>query len=689
MCQPLESFFEDDVVTKYPREYCMVIPSPRTTKLIAVFLLALMAVFLFASVRQESQTYDEPAHLFAGLQYWKHADFGRNPEHPPLVKLLAAMPLLSMDIKEPPPFPIPYFKAQDFANSQQMLYSADADKVLLRGRLVIIFFSLTLAVLVFFAAWEMFNPLAALFALGLFAFEPTLLANGALVTTDMPLACLFFASVYAFYRYLREPSLLRLAPCMAATALTIASKHSGILILPVLTLLAIADPFLTARPLAAGVPAQSTSSRFRQLALALILIAAVSYVFLWATYGFRYAARPGQLQLMPTLAGYSALLTHQLHRSVISFFALHHIFPEAYLYGWVDILLIPGFRTTFLFGHVFAHGQWFFFPTIFLIKTTLAVLLLLLLLPFARIREHRREFLFLILPAALYMMVSVLSMLNMGIRHILPIYPFCIVLAGASAASFVTRSVAAKVAVAALLLLTVVSSLHSFPDYLAYSNEAAGGPSHTYRIVTDSNADWGQSLKWTKSYMDQHPSPDCWIDNANPLVDPAYYGIHCTRLLTGMGRLVGIGTPPMPSTISGTVLLSSTDQSGLLWGPGTLNPYSAFRDIPPDARIGNVMLVFHGTFNLPLLAAYTNAMAALSLLRQHRFPEAIALVRTAVQQAPDSAQINAALGTVLLASGQIEEGRQANATAIRLAQTIYPEYQKDVIKQIESTNGHS
>jgi hypothetical protein len=266
----------------------------------------------------------------------------------------------------------------------------------------------------------------------------------------------------------------------------------------------------------------------------------------------------------------------------------------------------------------------------------------------------------------------------------LPVYPFCIVLAGASAASFATRSVGTRVAVAALLLLTAASSLHAFPDYLAYSNEAVGGPSHTYRMVTDANADWGQSLKWTKAYMDRHPSTDCWIDNGNPMVDPAYYGIHCRPLLSGMGHLVGMGTPAMPSTISGTVLLSATDHSGLLWGPGTLNPYNGFRDLAPDARIGEVMLVYHGTFKLPLLAAQGNAMAALTMLQQHRFAEAVALARSAVEQAPESAEVNAALGTVLLASGQMEEGRRARATAIRLAQTIYPEYQKRVIEEIEA-----
>jgi hypothetical protein len=93
--------------------------TPRITNLLAAILLAIMAILLVTSVRQQSQTFDESTHLFAGFEYWKHADFGRNPEHPPFVKLLASLPLLPLGLHEPPPFPFPYFKAQDNFNAMQ------------------------------------------------------------------------------------------------------------------------------------------------------------------------------------------------------------------------------------------------------------------------------------------------------------------------------------------------------------------------------------------------------------------------------------------------------------------------------------------------------------------------------------------------------------------------------------------
>lgn len=110
-------------------ENWLAAPSRFTFRAIAVVLLAIIAVELFMSTRQESQTFDESTHLFAGFEYWKHADFGRNPEHPPLVKLIAAAPLLTLNLKEPGVLPFPYFKGQDFVNGSQFLYSADADSI--------------------------------------------------------------------------------------------------------------------------------------------------------------------------------------------------------------------------------------------------------------------------------------------------------------------------------------------------------------------------------------------------------------------------------------------------------------------------------------------------------------------------------------------------------------------------------
>jgi hypothetical protein len=489
--------------------------------------------------------------------------------------------------------------------------------------------------------------------------------------------------------------------CSVITGLALVAKHSGILLLPTLTFLALIDFLVVPRQRPSGMPSTGQGTRgFLKLAAALLVIFTVSYVILWAIYCFRYAARPNGLEIAPPLAVYTTGLSSPLKRSVITFLANHHLFPEAYLYGWVDILSIPGTRSAFIFGHVFPAGRWFFFPAVFLIKSTLTLLIFLSLAPFARIRGFRRELLFLAIPVAFFLSASIFSMLNLGVRHILPTYPFWIILAAAAAASFSTRSRIAQVAVTVLLLFTVISSLHSFPDYLAYSNELAGGPSHTYRLVSDSNADWGQGLKWTKTYLDQHPGSDCWMDYTNPAVNPEYYGIHCKPLLSGLLHFIErdvafkihskVTIPftevtPIPSTITGTILISGTDAVGLMWGPDNLNPYQVFLNRKPDAIIGNVVLAYHGTFDVQLLAAYTNATAALRLLRQDRTTEAVALARIAAQQAPDSAYVNTVLGQALLASNQVTEGRQVLTTAMQLAQTIHPDFQKPLVTTIRQS----
>jgi hypothetical protein len=388
--------------------------------------------------------------------------------------------------------------------------------------------------------------------------------------------------------------------------------------------------------------------------------------------------------MVPTLAQYSAGLT-PLNHAAITFFALHHRFPEAYLYGWTDILLISDYRSAMIFGHIYPRGQWFFFPGIFLIKSTLALMILLVLVPFAKVRHRRREFLLLAIPVVFFVSVSIASMLNLGVRHILPIYPFCIVMAAAAAAWFASRSKVGRVAVGALLAFTIVSSMHAFPDFMGYSNEAFGGPSNTWRLVTDSNADWSQGLKWTKTYMDQHPDSNCWFDYNNPLVDPVYYGIHCKPLPNAIALYAGFGPLPVtqPSTISGTILVSATDASGMTSGPGSLNPYRIFAEGKPDEEIGNVILAYHGTFDVSLLAALNDAANVFKLIAQHRTSEALGLARAAAQLAPNNARVNAALGRALLASGRTREGQQANANALRLAKTDHPEFQKGLIEDLE------
>ena len=648
-------------------------------RVVVLALLVLVATEIFLSTRQESQTWDEAAHLYAGYQYWKHGDFGRNPEHPPLTKLVAASALLPLHLTEPD---VPYsnYKSRDFYNAATFLYATDADRLLARGRGMLLIFSLGLALAVFAAGREMFGPEAGLLAMVLFCLEPMVLGNGGVILTDMTLSCMLFLSVYAFYRYLKQPTAVRLLLCSTAVALTLVAKHSGVFVFPILAAIAVADMLLEKRR-ARGVSARS---RAVSIAAAFGVIAIVSYAVLWAFYGFRYAARLDGLAMAPTLQAYSAVIPIKFEAAAIAFCARHHLLPEAYLYGWADILRIPGTRVSFILGKLYQGPRWFLFPALILMKTTITLLVLILLVLIAGIHRHRRKFLFLAIPAALYLLIAVASGMNAEARYILPVYPFCIVLAGAAAWEMARRSRRWAIGVAALLAFAAASSLHAFPDYLAYANEAFGGPSQSYRWMAGTNGDGGQGLKWVKHYLDTNHVSDCWFDYGNPYVDPKYYGIPCKPLVSAW---VLRGFPllgQVPPTINGTVLISATEMAGRNWQPDTLNPYAQFHRLQPDATPGNIVLVYRGTFDVPLLSAYSHSFTARKLVDEGKMAEALAEAQEAVKLAPDSANIEAELGLTLMAAGLIQEGQQINATALRLARSVHPESQGELIRLLEN-----
>ena len=187
--------------------------SERQTRTGFIVLLTVLAFQLAWTARRNSITWDEDDHIYAGYMSLRHGDFGLNPEHPPLVKQLAAVPLLPMTLKMPP-LEGREFKHEAFLGGQDFIFRNDAETVLFRARMAAALLTILLATLIFFAAREMFGAGAGLVALALFVFDPNVLAHGAVVGTDMGLSCFMFATIYGLYRYVKAPSLGRL-PCLA------------------------------------------------------------------------------------------------------------------------------------------------------------------------------------------------------------------------------------------------------------------------------------------------------------------------------------------------------------------------------------------------------------------------------------------------------------------------------------------
>jgi hypothetical protein len=316
---------------------------------------------------------------------------------------------------------------------------------------------------------------------------------------------------------------------------------------------------------------------------------------------------------------------------------------------------------------------WFYFPALLLIKTTLGFLGLIGLTAWAlatgRMR-WRREVFFMVAPPVIYLAVAMESQLNIGARHVLPLWVFGCVLAVGGAMALVERDRQWRWAIGALVVLHVGSSALAYPNYIAYSNEAWGGPSHTYRYLSDSNTDWGQQLKATKAYVDRHGIKQCWMAYfVAPFVLPSDYGIPCKRLPTPDAYFSKeqIEVPPV---IQGPVLISAADLNGFEFGASALNPYEGFRNVRPDAFIQDGIFVFDGEFRVPQASALSHVQRSAELLQEKQVDAAVAEAQTAETLTPGELRAELAMGDALAAAGRKVQARTHYDQALAAAKAL-------------------
>jgi tetratricopeptide (TPR) repeat protein len=635
-------------------------------------LLAILMFELYYPAAHQAQTPDEANHILSGVRSWKFGDFGTNPEHPPLAKLVAALPLLRYPCPPLQPYTY-YFKSENFKTGAEFLYSHDADFMLLRARMLVSVFSLGLAIIVLQAGTEMFCSRVGILALALYVFDPNLLAHGSLVTTDMAVTCLYFGSTYAFYRWCVKRTFGRLAFVGAVAGLTLAAKHSGLFVIPMLSLLAVIEMVCSRyhdKP-------NRLFSKAMNMTAGLVLIITIAFGTLWGVYGFRYTSRPNGMTMFPSLGEYITKLQNPIVSAAISVASTWHIMPEAYLYGIADIASAMKRDPMYLFGQDFATGHWFYFPAVFAIKTTLGMLGLLAIALFLRgLRQsqYSRAICFLVIPPSLYFCACLCSAMNLGVRHILPIYPFLHVLAAATASMLIQKGGAQKVIAIILLTAHIVSSILSFPHYIPYANEASGGDSNTFRLLSDSNSDWGQGLREVKQYLEMNGIRDCWFAHYGMNVNPSYYNIPCRPLPEAMNHMYNLGLPMVPETIEGTILVSGSEADGFFWGPGDLNPYAQFLHHCPDAIIADSILVFRGTFHVPELAAYSHLSLAKTLATSQQWDLSLRQVQIALELSPKLSEAYVVQSRILNAMNRRREAESAFRQALDLADTDNPEY---------------
>ena len=639
---------------------------------LVMLCLAAMAGQMVHVARVTSATWDEPHHLFDGYTVWKLQDYRINPEVPPLVKLTAALPLLGMDLKVPPNQGRSV-QTEAFTDGRDFVFGNGGDRVLLPARMAAMAFTLLLALLLYGAARHVFGATAALFALALFVVDPNFLANGALVTTDIGMSLMMLATTYAWYRYAQAGRTRWgwLALTAVLAGLAVVTKFTGLLVLPMLVLLAVLEA------------ARRKSWRsLGQRALAIAAVSLVAWLILWGFFGFRYQAAPGGEQINPALSVYLPTMPKAADTRKLQFAAAHHLLPEAYLWGLANTKITEDIDNSYFFGHVYRHGTWKYFPAAFLIKSTLPLLLLLCLAPFAWRRQawvRQPEFAWLLAPPAVYLVVAISSKMNIGHRHLLPVYAFLYILAAGAAAALFARNRRWGLVFGVLLVWQVATSARVAPGYMAYANEAWGGPKNVHRYLSDANSDWAQQLKETKVYLDQHHITNCWIAYfADGAIRPEDYDIHCKRLPT-TGNLWWMNLPMnVPPVIAGTVLISDSDLEGIEFGQGRLNPYDSFRGVKPTAAIEHGLYVYDGTFAVPLASALWHANNAEWGMANTAY--ALNEAQAAVALAPESVYAQSALGDVLMKLGRKPEALMHYEAALHSAQTIEPELQADGIK---------
>lgn len=643
-----------------------------------VALLSVQALLVAALVHRESLTFDEGDHMFAGYMMWKTADYGLNPEHPPLVKLLATVPVLGEKLWVPP-LQGREFKKEAYLDGRDWLARNDgaSQRLVFRMRLAAGLLAWALALAVFFAAREWFGTAAALVALTLLVFDPNVMAHSALVTTDIGVSLFLLASSYVFYRYVSRPTWARLIAAGIVTGLLAATKHSGILLIPMMLPVVLYEIFRVER-----------GARWRQalrLCGASAAIIAMAVVILWAFYGFRYAARPTGLALSTPLNAYVGPLNH-FDAAVVLFFARHHLLPESYLMGLVDVKRMAQWYPTFIFGKVHAHGVWYYFPAVILIKTTLGLLALCGLAIFAAVRGRigrTRELVYVLVPPAVYLLIAMASGIDIGARHILPVYTMAFIFAGAGIAALARNSRNWMRVAAVLVAAHLAGSVVTYPHQMAFANIAWGGARNTHNLLSDANVDWAQQLYQVKAWQDRNPGEECWFAYfARPEIDPATYGIRCHALPTVDTMWLG-GWETTPPVIHGTVLISAGDLSGCEWPSSGVNPYRDFQARKPDEVIEDSVFVYRGTLHAEKAAALDRMLATEKLLTLHQVQPALEVARQAVAIAPGDLFAETALGDAEAMAGNKDEARDAWQKALVAARQLERDAQPSYVPGLE------
>lgn len=507
--------------------------SNRFVNIIAACLLAFMFFMAVSSMRDDVFTFDETAHIGAGYSYLSQKDMRMNPEHPPLIKDLAAAPLLFLGLNFPAEHPswvqsnpLKWWFQFDFAS--QFLYQAgnDPEQILFWSRLPMIFVLMIFGFFVFWWSKELFGAQAALLPLFLFCFSPTLLAHGRLITTDVGAAASIFIATYCFIKALIKPNKKNIVLAGIAFGVAQLCKFSAILL----------GPFFIFLILCWWICQKEINFKtLKKLSVNLLLIFIIGFLLIGAVYNLTITNYPVEKQTQDIKSLISPD-SFKLVGSVLTEMA-HYPVLRAYAQYFLGLTLVfersAGGNTTYFLGEISANGWKNYFPVVYAIKIPLAFHILtltailyiawLIKKPFwenglIRARDWMKNnfaYFAMLSFLVLYWTISLKTNLNIGVRHLMPIFAFNIVLVSAMIVKWLRGSSLPKIKYAYLAILLAwqaFSVLSIYPHFLAYFNELVGGPDKGYLYTVDSNLDWGQDLKRLKQWTDKKGIDKIYLD---------------------------------------------------------------------------------------------------------------------------------------------------------------------------------
>jgi hypothetical protein len=438
----------------------------RHALLIAIFAVLLASVRIAATYTAFSETSDEPAHVACGMEWVDKGRYTCEVQHPPLARVAVAIG--------------PYLlggRSQWNAESEFSKITAEGLRILRTGHRHDLFLSMArLGVLPFFwigcwVVWEWgrryFNRAVAALAVAIFSFIPTVLAHAGLATTDMALTAFLGAAFLTLLMWVEQPTLQRGALFGLCSGLAIASKFSALVFFPAAAGVALVWYLVAARPSMADC-----WSLARARAGTLAIAALVCFVTVWAFYRFSFGKVYFANISLPAPEFYAGIHSVSAHN------AKGH--------------------PSYLLGHIGQTGWWYFFPVLLLFKTPFGVLLLVAAwLWMAARKDLRFEKAWLpMVFAAAVLGVGMTSRIDLGLRHVLPVYMGMALMAAVAVHRMAERARERRWLAGAAAVLCgwlAISSLLAHPDYLPYFNLLAG--SHPEDIVADSDLDWGQDVK--------------------------------------------------------------------------------------------------------------------------------------------------------------------------------------------------